>query len=117
MGRVGLLAASSDFVDRTVSVVRLVSDNPNLVARTMIAHNTLTTRMVSEIARRTGADPDRGLYPRLVYHAGSSVASATLELFAASPTSVVYAESLVRNGFIQLQAGLSGPDEGSEPTP
>ncbi|CAN5694856.1 TetR/AcrR family transcriptional regulator [soil metagenome] len=106
------LVASSEVVDRTVNVVRLVSQNPALIARTMVAHDTMVARMVAEIARRTGTDPDRDLYPRLVYHAGSSVTAAILELLAAEEPPAESAEALVRNGFAQLRAGLAGPDSG-----
>ena len=100
------LVGSEDVVDQTVSVVRLVSRDPALIARTMVAHDTMVTHMVSEIARRTGTDAARDLYPRLLYHAGSSVTAAILELLAASPPPELSAEELVRNGFAQLRAGF-----------
>ncbi|MET0900928.1 MAG: TetR/AcrR family transcriptional regulator [Mycobacterium sp.] len=111
------LVASSGVVDQTVSVVRLVSQHPALIARTMVAHDTLVTHMVSEIARRTGTDPHHDLYPRLVYHAGTSVTAAVFELLAASPPPDASAEALVRNGFAQLRSGLPGPDNGRNPQP
>lgn len=103
------LFTSAEAVDRTVSVVRLVSQTPPLIARSLVAHDAMTTRMVSEIARRTGTEPDLDLYPRLVYHAASSVMAAILDFLAAAPPDAPSAESLVRNGFAQLRGGLAVP--------
>lgn len=103
------LFASADTVDRTVSVVQLASRHPSLLARTMVTHDAMSTRMVAEIARRCGADPDRDLYPRLVYHAVGSVIEAVLALLAAAPPGADTAEALVRSGFEQLRTGLAGP--------
>lgn len=103
------LFASADTVDRTVSVVQLVSRHPSLLARTMVTHDAMSTRMVAEIARRCGTDPDRDLYPRLVYHAACSVIGAVLDLLAAAPPDAESAEALARSGFEQLRAGLTGP--------
>lgn len=103
------LFTSAEAVDRTVSVVRLVSQTPPLIARSLVAHDAMATRMVSEIARRTATDPMTDLYPRLVYHAATSVMAAILDFLATAPPDAPSAESLVRNGFSQLRAGLAVP--------
>lgn len=103
------LVSSADAVDRTVSVVRLVSQYPSLIARTMVAHDAMTARMVAEIGRRTGTDPHTDLYPRLVYHACSAVTAAIVEMLAESPPPTESAEALVHRGFAQLRNGLAGP--------
>ncbi|OHV00362.1 TetR family transcriptional regulator [Mycobacterium talmoniae] len=67
---------------------------------------------VEAIAARTGTDPDRDMYPRLVVGVIRAVAEAALDNYVhADPP--VHITTLLRRGFAAVAAGLPAPVTGS----
>jgi AcrR family transcriptional regulator len=99
---------SVDQVDRMVAVTRLIAEHPALIAHHLAVYNEASNTLLAEIGRRTGTDPDRDLYPRLVYQAASAVAPAAVEMAIRSASSREVAD-IIRDGFDQLRRGLPQP--------
>ena len=60
------------------------------------------------IAERTGTDPERDLYPRLVTSVVRAVGDAATEIYVrADPP--VQITTLIRSGFAEVAAGLPEP--------
>jgi AcrR family transcriptional regulator len=97
---------SSGPLDQALTVTRLITQHPSLVAHSAALHHVAATKVLAEIGRRTGLDPDVELYPRLMYNAASSVTTTVVELLM-SPTPLPEGPAeLVRRGFDQLRTGL-----------
>ena len=104
---------SADGVELMVAVTRLIADHPALMVRQLALSDPQNDAMLTEIGRRSGTDPDRDLYPRLVYHTMGAVVRAVLELHLTAggdtpPPRAVMMDA-VRDGFAQLRRGLPQP--------
>jgi AcrR family transcriptional regulator len=97
---------SSDPLDQAITVTRLITRYPSLVAHSAALHHVAATKVLAEIGRRTGLDPDVDLYPRLMYNAASSVTTTVVELLMSSSHLPDTPAQLVRRGFDQLRHGL-----------
>lgn len=60
------------------------------------------------IAERTGTDPEKDLYPRLVASVVRAVGDAATEIYVRADPPVVIT-TLIRNGFAEVAAGLPVP--------
>lgn len=104
---------AADGLEWMIAVTRLMADHPSLLARHVAMSDSQSNAMLAEIGKRTGTDPDAGLYPRLVYHVTGAVARAVLELHinadtdGAPPRQVLV--DAVRDGYAQLRGGLPIP--------
>jgi AcrR family transcriptional regulator len=104
----------SSGLDRIVAVTRLMAQHPTLIARQVATFDRTSDALLAEIGRRTGTDPAVDLYPRLVYHASTSVARAVVELHMTNnesdtaPTRRSLAAA-IHDGFTQLRRGLPQP--------
>ena len=63
---------------------------------------------VEAIAERTGTDPARDMYPRLVTAVVRAIGETAMETYAYADPPVAYAE-LLRRGFADVAAGLPEP--------
>ena len=70
--------------------------------------NNLMAEWIEAIAERTGTDPARDMYPRLVAAGIRAVAEAAMDTYIASdpPVPIV---GLIRRGFADIAAGLPEP--------
>ena len=68
----------------------------------------LFTDWVEAIARRTGTDPVRDMYPRLVAAVVRVVGETAMEAYANADPPVVFTE-LLRRGYADVSAGLPEP--------
>lgn len=101
------LVDSGDTFDQTVQVSRLISDHPALTAHAAAVTDPIAaTRVVTEIGRRTGMDPDTEMYPRLVYNANRAVTATVVTLLITGRQLPGSPVDLVRSGFAQLRRGL-----------
>ena len=66
----------------------------------------LLTDWVEAIAERTGTDPVRDMYPRLVVAVVKAVGETAMEAYAYADPPVPYTE-LLRRGFAEVAAGLA----------
>lgn len=64
--------------------------------------------MLHAIAERTGTDPDRDLYPRLVMAVVRAVGDAAAEAYIRADPPVPIT-ALIRSGFSAVSAGLPEP--------
>lgn len=104
---------SADGLEWMIAVTRLMAEHPALIVRHVAMSDWTSNAILAEIGRRSGTDPDKDLYPRLVYHATGAIARAVLELHinagtdAAPPRSIL--ADAVRDGYAQLRRGLPQP--------
>jgi AcrR family transcriptional regulator len=68
---------------------------------------------VSAIAEKTGTDPERDMYPRLVAAVVRSVGDTAMEVYARADPPVAIAD-LMREGFAIVAAGLPQPNSSKE---
>ena len=64
--------------------------------------------MLEVIAERTGTDPDRDLYPRLVMAVVRAVGDAAADAYVRADPPVAIT-TLIRSGFAAVSAGLPEP--------
>jgi hypothetical protein len=78
-----------------------------LAARELRAAMTrdLVADWIDAIAERTGTDPARDMYPRLVTAVARAVGETAMEAYAYADPPVPYTE-LLRRGFAEVAAGL-----------
>lgn len=103
---------SAEGFERIIAVTRLMAGHPTLIAQHVARHDSASAPLLAEIARRTGTDQDRDLYPRLVYHATGAIALAVMELHISAGTALsrrALADA-VREGYAQLKQGLPQPE-------
>jgi AcrR family transcriptional regulator len=65
---------------------------------------------VNAIAERTGTDPERDMYPRLVAAVVRAVGDTAMEAYARSEPPVAITE-LLRSGFVAVAAGFPEPNK------
>jgi AcrR family transcriptional regulator len=75
--------------------------------RNSVPHN-LFDEMLQVIAERTGTDPDRDLYPRLVMAVVRAVGDAAADAYVRADPPVAIT-ALIRSGFAAVSAGLPEP--------
>jgi AcrR family transcriptional regulator len=63
---------------------------------------------IQVIAERTGTDPDRDMYPRLVAAVVRAIGDAAMDAYAAADPPVVFT-TLLRSAFADVAAGLPEP--------
>jgi hypothetical protein len=73
----------------------------------------LFDEMLEVIAERTGTDPDRDLYPRLVVAIVRAVGDAAAEAYVRADPPVAITD-LIRSGFAAVSAGLPEPTKHKE---
>ncbi|OBH47152.1 TetR/AcrR family transcriptional regulator [Mycobacterium mantenii] len=81
--------------------------------RTSVPQN-LFDEFLQVIAERTGTDPDRDLYPRLVMAVVRAVGDAAADAYARADPPVAITE-LIREGFAAVSAGLPEPPRKEAP--
>jgi AcrR family transcriptional regulator len=79
----------------------------NSEIRSSLAHH-LFDDFVSAIAERTGTDPRRDMYPRLVAAVIRAVSEAAMDMYATADPPVAY-PALLRAAFADVAAGLPAP--------
>ncbi|KAA0099452.1 TetR/AcrR family transcriptional regulator [Mycolicibacterium sp. P1-5] len=86
---------------------QLVELSMAVEVRNALANN-LMTEWIEAIAERTGTDPVRDMYPRLVAAGIRAVTEAAMDTYIASdpPVPIV---GLIRRGFADIAAGLPEP--------
>jgi AcrR family transcriptional regulator len=90
---------------KQLSVIRTVV----LVPETRLAmFKTLFADWVEAIAERTGTDPERDMYPRMVAGVMGAIAEAAMDAYAMADPPVPIT-TLIRKGFAAVAAGLPVP--------
>jgi AcrR family transcriptional regulator len=90
---------------KQLAVIRTVV----LVPETRLAmFKTLFADWVEAIAERTGTDPERDMYPRLVAGVMGAIAEAAMDAYAMADPPVPIT-TLIRDGFAAVAAGLPVP--------
>jgi AcrR family transcriptional regulator len=102
-----LTEMGEDFAPTRQQLDRLVELNMAIEVRNALANN-LMTEWIAAIAERTGTDPERDIYPRLVAASIRAVAEAAMDTYIAAdpPVPIV---GLMRRGFADVTAGLPEP--------
>jgi AcrR family transcriptional regulator len=111
----------ADFSDVYGDQSRLPSRRELAEVRKLLLHpqlrNALPQRLFDEllevIAERTGTDPDRDMYPRLVVAVVRAVGDAAAEAYVRADPPVAITE-LIRSGFAAVSAGLPEPTKRKE---
>lgn len=106
-----LAEMGEDYAPTREQLDQLVELSMALEVRNVLANN-LMAEWVQAIAERTGTDPERDMYPRLVGASIRAVAEAAMDTYvrADPPVSVV---GLIRRGFADVAAGLPEPNRKS----
>ena len=92
--------------------VRLMLGEPALLGETLKAGALAERELAFAIGERTGTDPERDLYPRLVAAAmGAAIQAASDQWLRADPP--VPLAPLVRDALAQVAAGLPDPSAAS----
>ncbi|GGK39037.1 TetR family transcriptional regulator [Pilimelia terevasa] len=102
-------------VAETVAAQRLVLSTPALRAHHYQVSDATDRVLVEAVAARTGLDPDRDLYPRLVVAAVSSAALAAMQLWADGTSGAGSAADVLVDALAQLRAGLPEPPPAGPP--
>ncbi|TGD86750.1 TetR family transcriptional regulator [Mycolicibacterium sp. CH28] len=102
-----LAEMGEDYAPTRQQLDQLVELNAAIEVRNALAKN-LMAEWVEAIAERTGTDPDRDMYPRLVAASIRAVSEAAMDTYIASdpPVPIV---GLMRRGFADIVAGLPEP--------
>jgi AcrR family transcriptional regulator len=102
-----LAEAGANYAPTRAQLDQLVELSMAVEVRNALANN-LMTEWIEAIAERTGTDPVRDMYPRLVAASIRSVAEAAMDTYIASdpPVPIV---GLIRRGFADIAAGLPEP--------
>jgi AcrR family transcriptional regulator len=102
-----LAEAGENYAPTRAQLDQLVELSMAVEVRNALANN-LMTEWIEAIAERTGTDPVRDMYPRLVAASIRSVAEAAMDTYIASdpPVPIV---GLIRRGFADIAAGLPEP--------
>ncbi|RZQ62423.1 TetR/AcrR family transcriptional regulator [Amycolatopsis suaedae] len=92
--------------------MKVVADNPALLARILVAQAPSEEALLAAVATRTGLDPVRHLYPRLVLSAvhGATTTAVRQWQIADGKSSL---SGLLDEAFACLTAGLPAPDPAS----
>ena len=100
-----------DYAPTRQQLDKLVELSMAIEVRNALANN-LMAEWVQAIAERTGTDPVRDMYPRLVGASIRAVAEAAMDAYVAAdpPVPVV---GLIRRGFADVAAGLPEPNRKS----
>ncbi len=102
-----LAEMGEDFAPSRAQLDQLVELTMANEVRNALADN-LMAEWVQAIAERTGTDPVRDMYPRLVAASVRAVAEAAMDTYIAAdpPVPIV---GLMRRGFADVVAGLPEP--------
>ncbi len=103
-----LAAKLSDYREDLIAEMRVVQANPALRAREMSEFAQYERELVAEVARRSGTDPARDLYPLLTARVAVSAFRAALTLWCTieNPPEL---SNLVGEAFDLLAQGLPPP--------
>jgi AcrR family transcriptional regulator len=116
-----LEALEADFADTHGDENRVPSRQELVEVRKLLMNtqvrNAVPQRLFDEmlevIAERTGTDPDRDLYPRLVVAIVRAVGDAAAEAYVRADPPVAITD-LIRSGFAAVSAGLPEPTKHKE---
>jgi AcrR family transcriptional regulator len=116
-----LEALEADFADMHGDENRVPSRQELVEVRKLLMNtqvrNAVPQRLFDEmlevIAERTGTDPDRDLYPRLVVAIVRAVGDAAAEAYVRADPPVAITD-LIRSGFAAVSAGLPEPTKRKE---
>ena len=101
----GLIEAT-DSLEQLIAAARLTAHNPALVVHRAALRSDTTADLLREVAARTGTDPQRDLYPRVVVRAADAVVQSVVELYASKQVPRSELAGLMRRGFEQIRHGL-----------
>lgn len=98
---------AAGYREHLTAAIRLIAQNPALVAHRAASRDTASETLVHRVADRTGTDPDDDLYPRLVCRAAEAVMHSVVEMYASRPVPSAELVRMIRQGFEQLRQGLN----------
>lgn len=104
-----LIADSDRRVEEAIDLVQMMEFTPSVLDRKAEMVQTVSSRFSDEIARRTGTDPERDIYPRLAHYVVGAVVRSALEVWQLGESDADGPDELVRSAFVQLRAGLPPP--------
>jgi AcrR family transcriptional regulator len=116
-----LEALEADFADMHGEENRVPSRQELVEVRKLLMNTqvrnampqSLFDQLLGVIAERTGSDPDRDLYPRLVVAVVRAVGDAAAEAYVRADPPVAITD-LIRDGFAAVSAGLPEPTKRKE---
>jgi AcrR family transcriptional regulator len=89
------------------AVTRLIIEHPALMAHAAAVTHGVSERVVAEIGRRTGLEPDTHLEPRLIYNASRAVTLTVIELLISGKELATSPSEILQQGFSRLRCGLA----------
>ncbi|BCB86207.1 TetR/AcrR family transcriptional regulator [Phytohabitans suffuscus] len=103
-----LTATSGASVERIAARMRLMETSPALSSRNDVLREEVGRMVVDAVAERSGTDPDRDLYPRLLVASLHAALNAAMDVWRAGKTGRDLTD-LLTEAFDQLDAGLREP--------
>ncbi|MDQ7905394.1 TetR family transcriptional regulator [Phytohabitans sp. ZYX-F-186] len=103
-----MIATSVDSIDDLATRMRLMDNSPTLSRRNDALKEEVGRSVIEALAERSGTDPDRDLYPRLLTASLHAALIATIEVSRGDKTGRSLAD-LLTEAFDQLAAGLREP--------
>ncbi|XVQ06576.1 TetR family transcriptional regulator [Spirillospora sp. CA-255316] len=92
----------------TTALLRVVKDNPALLAWQLHDFVELQQEICTVVAARTGTDAERDLYPHLMAGAAGAAIRAATDVWLEGKTDADLT-ALIEDAFTRLQAGLPNP--------
>lgn len=99
----------SDSRDETIALMRLVKQNPGLIAQQLSGLGEMQRQIAEIVAARTGTDVARDLYPHLMAGVAGTAMRAAVDLWTEGKADVDLPD-LVHDAFDQIRAGLPPPE-------
>ncbi|MBO2447467.1 TetR family transcriptional regulator [Actinomadura barringtoniae] len=99
----------SESRDETIALMRLVKQNPGLIAQQLGGLGEMQRQIAEIVAARTGTDVARDLYPHLLAGAAGTAMRAAVDLWTEGKADTDLPD-LVRDAFDQMRAGLPPPE-------
>ncbi|MGC0366358.1 AcrR family transcriptional regulator [Rhodococcus sp. 27YEA15] len=96
-------------LEETTRLMGFMDASPALVHKAAEMHVRIS-RLVSEaLAKRTGTDVDRDIYPTVLHMVVGGACKAALEIWAGGKSDASGPEELIHDAFRQIRAGLPAP--------
>ncbi|MGN9908278.1 TetR/AcrR family transcriptional regulator [Phytohabitans sp. LJ34] len=103
-----LIAGSGTSIEQIAVRMRLMETSPSLTSRNDVLREEVGRMVVEAVAERSGTDPERDIYPRLLVASLHAALIASIDVWRAGKTGRELTD-LLGEAFDQLGAGLREP--------
>lgn len=103
-----LIAQGGDSIEQFAVRMRLVETSPALLPRNDVLREEVGRQIVDAVAERSGTDPERDLYPRLLVSSLHAAVNSALDVWRLGKSGRELPD-LLKEAFDQLSAGLREP--------